>query len=142
MKICSYKGLSVRIMLRDEHCPPHAHVNAGAWSARFKFSYWHNNVELWDVVPLSRRPPAAVLEGLRQSLKQPVHLLRARGIWWRKLQTVCLDSQLWDWQSNGVVVVKGITSTANMIESARYVPETNKTWLSLIGTREGLEIKL
>lgn len=142
MKICSYKGLSVRIMLRDEHCPPHAHVQAGAWSARFKFSFWHNNVELWDVVPLSRRPPAAVLEGLRQSFKQPVHLLRARGIWWRKLQTVCLDNQLWDWRSNEVVVVKGIVSTANMIETAHYVPETNMTQLSLIGTDAGVEIEL
>ena len=34
------------IMLRDEHCPPHAHVDAGTWSARFKFSFWHNSVEL------------------------------------------------------------------------------------------------
>jgi len=142
MKIYSYKGLSVRIMLRDEHCPPHAHVKAGAWSARFKFSFWHNNVELWDVIPLSRRPPAAVLEGLRQSLKQPVHLLRARGIWWRKIGTICLENQLWDWQSNEVVVVKGIVSTTNMIGSAHYESETNKTRLSLIGMHEVVEIEL
>ena len=142
MKVCSFKGLSVVIMLRDEHCPPHAHVEAGTWSARFRFSFWHNGVELWDVVPLSRRPPLAVLEGLRQSLKQPAHLRRARGIWWRKLQTACLDNQLWDWQSNEVVVVKRVVSTTNMIGSACYEPESNKTLLSLIGAQEGVEIEL
>jgi hypothetical protein len=142
MKVCSFKGLSVVIMLRDEHCPPHAHVEAGTWSARFRFSFWHNGVELWDVIPLSRRPPLAVLEGLRQSLKQPAHLRRARGIWWRKLQTACLDNQLWDWQSNEVVVVKRVVSTTNMIGSACYLPETNKTVLSLVGTQEGVEIEL
>lgn len=142
MKVCSYKGLSVVIMLRDEHCPPHAHVDAGAWSARFKFSFWHNGVELWDVVPLSRRPPLAVLEGLRQSFMQSAHLLRARGIWWRKLQTACLDNHLWDWKINEVVGMKRIASTTNMIGSARYEPESNKTLLALVGAQEGVEIEL
>lgn len=71
MRLFSYKGFSMVIMLRDEHCPPHAHVDAGTWSARFKFSLWHNSVELWEVVPHSRRPPVAVLEGLRHALGQP-----------------------------------------------------------------------
>jgi hypothetical protein len=79
MKVCSYKGLSIVILLRAEHCPPHVHVNAGSWSARLQFSFWHNDIELWDVVPLSRRPPLAVLEGLCRSLEQPAHLRRARG---------------------------------------------------------------
>jgi len=142
MKVCSYKGLSVVVVLFKKNCPPHAHVDGGGWSARFKFSFWHNGVELWDVVPLSRRPPLAVLEGLRQSLRQPVHLLRARGIWWRKLKTVCLDNQLWDWQSNEVTAVKRVASTTNMIGSACYEPEANKTQLFLIGTQEGVEIEL
>jgi hypothetical protein len=46
MKICSYKGLSIVIMLRDEHCPPHVHVNAGPWNARFLFSFCHNEIDL------------------------------------------------------------------------------------------------
>lgn len=97
---------------------------------------------IWDVVPLSRRPPIAVLEGLRQSLKLPAHLLRARRIWWRKLQTACLDNQLWDWQTGEVVVVKRIVSTTNMIGSALYEPQTNRTRLSLIGAQECVEIEL
>ncbi|MEX3773977.1 DUF4160 domain-containing protein [Pseudomonas sp. MYb118] len=142
MKLFSYKGLSVVILLRDEHCPPHAHVDAGAWSARFKFSFWRNSVELWDVVPLFKRPPVAVLEGLRHALGQPAQLRHARRIWWEKLQTVCLDHQVWDWQTSEVVVVKRVASTTHMIYSASYEPETNKTLLALLGASEGVEIQL
>ncbi|MCF4996473.1 DUF4160 domain-containing protein [Pseudomonas syringae] len=142
MKVFSHKGLSVVIMLRDEHCPPHAHVDAGAWSARFKFSFWHNGVELWDVVPLSRRPPTTVLEGLRQSLRQPEHLRRARDIWWHRLQTACLDHQWWDCQTDEVVVIRQIASTTYRIDSAHYEPEANRTLLTLVGAQEGVEIEL
>ena len=72
----------------------------------------------------------------------PAHLLRARRIWWRKLQTACLDNQLWDWQTGEVVVVKRIVSTTNMIGSALYEPQTNRTRLSLIGAQECVEIEL
>jgi hypothetical protein len=117
-------------------------VDAGTWSARFKFSFWHNSVELWDVVPHSRRPPVAVLEGLRHALGQPAHLRRARCIWWDKLHTVCLDHQIWDWQTSEVVVIKRVASTTCMIGSACYEPETNKTLLALMGVPEGVEIEL
>ncbi len=53
MKVFVYKGYAVVVMLRDEHCPPHVHVDGGRWSARFRFSFWHNGVELWDVVPMA-----------------------------------------------------------------------------------------
>lgn len=142
MKVCSYKGLSIVIMLRDEHCPPHVHVNAGSWSARLQFSFWHNDIELWDVVPLSRRPPLAVLEGLCRSLEQPAHLRRARGIWWSKLQTVCLDNQLWDSHSNEVLGMKLVTDTTYRVGPARYLPDEGKTLLTLIDALEGVEIDL
>ncbi|AHZ71360.1 hypothetical protein OU5_4281 [Pseudomonas mandelii JR-1] len=84
----------------------------------------------------------AVLEGLRHALGQPAHLRRARAIWWGELHTVCLDHQIWDWQASEVVVIKRIASTAWMIGSACYEPETNKTLLALIGAPEGVEIQL
>lgn len=59
-----------------------------------------------------------------------------------KLHTVCLDHQVWDWQSGEVVVVKKIASTTNMIYSACHAPETNKTLLALMGVSEGGEIQL
>ncbi|VVN84086.1 hypothetical protein PS718_01346 [Pseudomonas fluorescens] len=142
MKVCSYKGLSIVIMLRDEHCPPHVHVSAEKWSARFLFSFWHNDVDLWDVVPLSRRPSPALLEGLCRSLEQPAHLRRARGIWWSGLQTFCLDNQVWDCESNEVPVMKSVSDTTYRIGSARYEPEEDKTLLTLRGALEGVEIEL
>jgi hypothetical protein len=142
MRLFCYKGFSMVIHVRDEHCPPHAHVDGGDWSARFKFSFWHNAVELWDVVPDSRRPPVAVLEELRHALRQPAHLRRARGIWWDKLQTACLDHQLWDFQDNEMVAMKRLASTTYMIGSAYYEPEKNKTLLALVGAPEGVEIEL
>ncbi|MBC3777950.1 DUF4160 domain-containing protein [Pseudomonas sp. SWRI99] len=142
MKVCSYRGLSICIMLRDEHCPPHAHVDAGAWSARLRFSFWHNDVDLWDVVPLSRRPPQAVLEGLRQSFGLSAHLRRARGIWWSGMQTACLDNQVWDCESNEVPVMKPVTETTYRIGSACYDPEEDRIFLTLLGKLGGVEIDL
>ena len=94
------------------------------------------------MVPLFNRPPVAVLEGLRRALGQPAHLRRARSVWWDKLQTVCLDHQVWDWQTSEVVVVKRIAATTYMIDSACYEPETNKTLLALLGAAQGVEIQL
>ena len=142
MKLFQYKGLSVVILLRDEHCPPHVHVNAGAWSARFRFRFWHNDVERWDVVPHSKHPPLAVLEGLRDGLEQPFNRRRARRIWWDKLRTVCLDHQIWNGQTHEVVAIKRVASITHMIYSARYDPAANKTLLSLIGDSQGVEIRL
>lgn len=142
MKICSYKGLSLVIMLRDEHCPPHVHVDAGTWGARFVFSFWHNAVELWDVVPLSRRPPLTVLEGLRQTLRQAIHLRRARRIWWTKLRTTCLGNQLWDGKINEVVLINLDGRPIYRIASARYEIWSNSTQMDLEGAPQGVEIRL
>ncbi|MGC5701877.1 DUF4160 domain-containing protein [Pseudomonas sp. NFXW11] len=140
MKVFAYKGYAVVIMLRDEHCPPHVHVDGGRWSARFRFSFWHNGVELWDVVPGGQRPALAVLEGLRQALKRQVHL--ARRIWWSKLRTLCLEHQLWDWQANAVVARSSAGCRVYLIESAHYEEQENLTRLTLVGVAEGVEIEL
>lgn len=70
------------VLTRNEHCPPHVHVGSPQWEARFEFSFWHNGVRLWDVVPLQEQPNVALLEGLRLALKHPPHLRRARECWW------------------------------------------------------------
>ena len=46
MKVCSHKGLVIAVLTRNEHCPPHVHVGAARWDARFLFSFWHNGVRL------------------------------------------------------------------------------------------------
>lgn len=96
MKVCSHKGVQVAVLTRNEHCPPHVHAGTPAWDARFEFSFWHNGVRLWDVSPAQNEPNAAVLEALRQVLKQSQVLHRARTLWWRSRGTLCLERQHWD----------------------------------------------
>ena len=86
MKVCKHAGLTIAVLTRNEHCPPHVHVGTEKWDARFQFSFWHNGVRLWDVMPAQNEPSAAVLEGLRLALKQPAHLRRARDLWWSSRQ--------------------------------------------------------
>ena len=66
------------VLTRNEHCPPHVHVGSADWEARFEFSFWHNGVRLWDVVPVKNQPSVTVLEGLRQALKNDLKLRSAK----------------------------------------------------------------
>jgi hypothetical protein len=55
MKVCTHQGLQMAVLTRNEHCPPHVHVGSVDWEARFEFSFWHNGVRLWDVVPVKNK---------------------------------------------------------------------------------------
>ena len=91
------------IMTRDEHCPPHVHVGGDDWIARFKFSFWHDDVCLWDVTPAKNKPREALLENLRQTLLKPANLRKARELWWSTLRAVCLDHLMWQPDTQDVV---------------------------------------
>jgi hypothetical protein len=78
MKICVFKSFQVVVLTRNEHCPSHVHVGASDWEARFQFSFLHNGVRLWDVIPAKNRPTAALLEGIRQVVMRSANLRRAR----------------------------------------------------------------
>ena len=97
MRVGAYKGYVISVFIRDEHCPPHVHVRGKGWDARFRFSFLDGEVELWDVEPERRRPPAALLKEIRGAIMQRHYLARARRIWWEKLQTVCLENHSWNW---------------------------------------------
>ena len=142
MKICSHKGLRVSVFTRNEHCPPHVHVGNGRWDARFRFSFWHNGVALWDVNPLWIAPAASLLEELRQVIEQPVNLRLARQRWWLSRQSVCLDHQHWDKDSEEVVSPSVWRRNAVAILWARYVPLSDRTELQLAGQARPLEIEL
>jgi len=142
MKVCIYNGLVIAVLTRNEHCPPHVHVGTDKWEARFEFSFWHNDVRLWDVVPAQNQPTVAVLEDLRQEIKLPAHLRRAREIWWSCLQTVCMVNQLWDIDADEVVSAKDRRPGARAIEAARFEAKAFKTVLHLAGQSSPLEIEL
>jgi hypothetical protein len=142
MKVCSHRGLVIAILTRNEHCPPHVHVGNARWEARFEFSFWHNSVSLWDVVPAKNMPTVTLLEELRQVLKLPVNLKQARAIWWLSRQTVCLDNQMWDKARQEVISPKSKRAKAVPIESARFNEADYKTVLILAGQKQPLEITL
>jgi hypothetical protein len=142
MKVCAYKGLLIAVLTRNEHCPPHVHVGSDKWEARFEFSFWHNGVRLYDVMPAQKQPTVEVLEELRQELKLPIHLRRAREIWWSSSQTVCLVNQLWDVDAGEVVSAKDRRPEAKVVESAHFDSKAYKIVLRLAGQSGLLEIAL
>lgn len=141
MKICSYKGLIVSVFTRDEHCPPHVHVGNERWDARYRFSFWHNGVALWDVRPMWSAPRAVLLEELRQVIEQPDHLRLARQRWWQSRRSVCLDHQQWDPRREEVVSPSVFRRHAVDILWARYVPDRDCTLIQLAGQDSPLEIQ-
>ncbi|MGC6373169.1 DUF4160 domain-containing protein [Pseudomonas sp. S2.OTC.A_B10] len=142
MKVGTYKGHVIAVFLRDEHCPPHVHVAGKEWDARFRFSFLNGHVALWDVDPERRRPPTAVLEGIRKTIIQPHYLARARRIWWETLQTVCLENHSWDWEAGevlpGLIIQRGVY----VIARARHDVVGQKTILNLVRAPGFVEIDL
>ncbi|WP_124079469.1 DUF4160 domain-containing protein [Pigmentiphaga humi] len=142
MKVCTHKGLTIAVLTRNEHCPPHVHAGTAEWDARFLFSFWHNGVRLWDVAPARNEPNASTLEELRQVLKLPENLCRARGLWWVSRQTVCLDNLQWDMAEEEAVSSRERRLGACDILSARFEAQGCRTVLQLAGQPGFLEIEL
>lgn len=130
------------VLTRNEHCPPHVHVGSADWEARFEFSFWHNGVRLLDVVPVKNQPSVAVLEGLRQDLKKPQHLRRARTCWWQSLRAVCLVNQMWDVHEQEVVSPQDKRPGALLIQTAAFDTLSYQTVLQLKGASSPVEIQL
>jgi hypothetical protein len=132
MKVCRYKGMDIVVMTRDEHCPPHAHVVADKWRARFEFSFTHQHVDLLDVVPVRNLPSIRVLENLRLTLEQAANLRRARELWWKSMHSTCLENKAWAAVGNIVYV----------IESAVFDASLNCTTLRFKWVSDSVEINL
>ena len=141
MKITRYKNYTLAVLTRNEHCPPHVHVGSSEWEARFKFSFWHDDVCLWDVVPVKNAPKISLLEGLRMELKQPVKLRKARASWWRACGTVCLDHLMWQSETQEVLTLKDAKPGARKIASARFDASKYSTTLCFEGESGILEIE-
>lgn len=142
MKVCVHRGLVVAVLTRNEHCPPHVHVGTDKWDARFEFGFWHDGVRLWDVLPAQNMPSAALLEELRQVLKQGANLKRARELWWESRQTLCLNHQQWDMAAQEAVSPRAKRPDARDIESAHFDALRYRTVLKLAGQTLPLEIQL
>jgi hypothetical protein len=134
MKVFVHQGQLDAVLTRNEHCPPHRHLGSSDWEARFEFSFWHNGVRLWDVVPLRNSPKVDVLESLRQAIKAPVHLRRARECWWQSKQALCLVNQVWDEQRQEIAPPPQKRQGARLIQTAVFEAQRYRTILQLKGT--------
>lgn len=142
MLVCVHRGLVIAVLTRNEHCPPHVHVGTDKWDARFKFSFWHNGIRLWDVLPANNAPSAPLLEELRQVMKQSANLQRAREHWWASRKTLCLDNQCWDVAVQEVVSPRAKRQGAVNISSGYFDASRYRTVLMLAGQTLPLEIQL
>lgn len=142
MKICNHKGYLIAVLTRNEHCPPHVHVGTSEWNARYLFSFWHNGIRLWDVMPAKNEPCARILEELRRVIKRRENLRKARECWWRSQQTLCLENQAWDLESAKVVAPRHDRLSTSAILSGLFDTRTNRTKLYLAGYAAPLEIEL
>ncbi len=112
------------------------------WDAGFQFSFWHNGVRLWDVVPASNEPCAAVLEQLRRVIRRRDNLRKARECWWRSRKTLCLENRRWDMSASQVVKAGAVHCGGLSIISAHFDPGRYRTRLFLAGVIAPLEIEL
>jgi len=146
MLICKHKGMTIAVLTRNEHCPPHVHVGNNDWDARFKFSFWHNSVDLWDVEPNHKAPAESVLEELRLVIENPVNLRKARQCWWTIHSSTfiktCLDNKYWDPINNEEIDGKNATAGTPQIQLATYDPANDETTLTFAGGAAPLRIKL
>ena len=142
MKICAHQGLVIVVLTRNEHCPPHVHTGTNEWNARFEFSFWHDGVRLWDVTPAKNQPSARLLEAVRQTIKQPRHLRKARESWWNAMQSVCLINQCWDATAGEAVAMRDRRAGVPAIQSAHFDASKNQTVLRLTDQPDAVEINL
>ncbi|WP_060078581.1 DUF4160 domain-containing protein [Burkholderia ubonensis] len=101
MKVADHKGRRIAVLTRDEHCPPHVHVDGGTWSARFEFAFWHNGVHFLDIQPANTTFSTAELKAIIATIR--ANLPKARKIWWQVVKDVCLINKYWDHNSTSVV---------------------------------------
>jgi len=136
MIICNYKGFAIAVLLRNEHCPPHVHVDGIDWQIRIKFSFCHSDTEFWDAKPLVNKPTDSLINDICQELKKQNNLSKARKVWMTAVGTTCLDNKYWDSSS------KNLNSRGQKILKSTYNESTNKTVIELAGSNNTVEISL
>ena len=86
-------GLHVELRTRDEHCPPHVHVENEEvpWEARLAFSFVSDVIRLMDVDPIGDAPGTRAIDRIKAAIVN--NLPKCRAEWWMKVGTCCLDNR-------------------------------------------------
>jgi hypothetical protein len=123
-------GLHVELRTRDEHCPPHVHVENEAvpWEARLAFSFVSDAVRLMDVDPIDEAPSTRAIDRIKAAIMN--NLPKCRAAWWAKVGTCCLDNR-WVRMSRdgGLTVLARRETGAAQIERTTYELRTGRITL-------------
>jgi hypothetical protein len=133
-------GLHVELRTRDEHCPPHVHVENRAvpWEARLVFSFVSDLVRLLDIDPIEDAPSTRTIDWIKTAIA--ANLSRCRAEWWAKVGTACLDNRWVLVLRDGMVTILARREKgAIQIGTATYEPRTGKTTLI---TKDGARLAI
>lgn len=92
-------------------------------------------------MPARKAPTVRLLEGIRRELMRQANLYKARSLWWKAANTVCLDHLMWLAGNQEVVAPCDTFPDARRIVSARFDGGIYSTILQLEGDSEVLEIE-
>lgn len=115
-------ALHVELLLRDEHPPPHLHVEDEEvpWEARFEFSYVTDAVRIMDIDPVEAAPSRKVLDRIRAEIA--ANLARCRAEWWNRIGTCGLDSRRVRVAEGRVTLLAGAEEGAVQVRTVRFDP--------------------
>jgi hypothetical protein len=133
-------GLYVELLLRDEHCPPHIHVENEEvpWEARFSFCFVSNNVRLMDVDPMGNAPSRRVIDRIMGAITANLPL--CREAWWNNFHDCCLSNRWLRKDAKDVVTLLTKRERgAAQIHRAHFIPSSNIVRLSL---RDGAAVEI
>lgn len=128
MEVGRLNGLRIEVLTRDEHCPPHVHVDGSHWHARFEFAYWHDDVTIYSLDG-KKLPSQRQIDEFCRAIERPAVLRKAREAFWNAVGSVCLNNQRWDFNENRVV---------NSKNGPRLPKISQGTFHSCTETRDGL----
>ena len=123
-------GLYVELRTRDEHCPPHVHVENEEvpWEARLAFSFIDTVVRLMDVDPIEDAPTTRTIDRLKMAIAND--LPKCRAEWWAKVGTCCVDNRWTQVSQDGTVtVLTKREAGAVQIGRANYDPRADQVTL-------------
>jgi hypothetical protein len=125
-------GLHVELRTRDEHCPPHLHVENEEvpWEARLAFSFVSDVVRLMDIDPIEDAPGTRTIDRIKAAIA--ANLPKCRAEWWAKVGTCCLDNRWVRVSQDGTVTVLARREKgAIQIGTVTYEPQTGEMTLTM-----------
>jgi hypothetical protein len=118
-------GAAIYVFAAD-HCPPHIHARhrGEGWTARVRFSFVTNEVELVSVTPLRNAPLPRAIGELLDDVRS--ELPACRRTWWTMQNSVCLANRWALEDPQAVTVLTERRPKAVQIEDADYDPQSGR----------------